>query len=103
MVPQANSDANHNFEADPIDAFIDGDWVTARGTTLGADNGMGVAVAMALLAATDIEHGPVEALFTRSRCSGRIYGRNDGRAHVCVLERSPLDPFQHAQRALRAL
>ena len=64
MVPQANSDANHNFETDPIDAFIDGDWVTARGTTLGADNGMGVAATMAVLQATDLVHGPIEALFT---------------------------------------
>ncbi len=64
MVPQANSDSSHNFETDPIDAFVDGDWVTAKGTTLGADNGMGVAAAMAVLSSNDIEHGPVEALFT---------------------------------------
>jgi len=64
MVPQANSDTPHDFEKDPIDAFIDGDWVTARGTTLGADNGMGVAAAMAVLEDKTIEHGPVEALFT---------------------------------------
>lgn len=64
MVPQANSDTPHDFETDPIDAFVDGDWVTAKGTTLGADNGMGVAAAMAVLEATDLVHGPVEALFT---------------------------------------
>ena len=64
MVPQANSDANHDFLKDPIDAYVDGDWVTARGTTLGADNGMGVAASMAILASKDIEHGPVEGLFT---------------------------------------
>ncbi len=64
MVPQANSDANHNFETDPIDAYIDGDWVTARGTTLGADNGMGVAATMAVLQSKDLVHGPIEALFT---------------------------------------
>ncbi len=64
MVPQANSDINHNFETDPIDAYIDGEWVTARGTTLGADNGMGVAAAMAVLESTDLVHGPIEALFT---------------------------------------
>lgn len=64
MVPQANSDTPHNFEKDPIDAYIDGDWVTARGTTLGADNGMGVAAAMAVLESTDLVHGPVEGLFT---------------------------------------
>lgn len=64
MVPQKNSDKVHDFAKDPIKAYIDGDWVTADGTTLGADNGMGVAAAMAILEATDMVHGPVEALFT---------------------------------------
>jgi len=70
MVPQANSGSNHDFAKDPIDAYVDGDWVTAKGTTLGADNGMGVAAAMAILASTDIEHGPVEALFTAEEETG---------------------------------
>ncbi len=64
MVPQKNNDTKHDFEKDPIDAWIDGDWVKARGTTLGADNGMGVAAAMSVLASTTLVHGPVEALFT---------------------------------------
>ncbi len=64
MVPQANSDKNFNFETDPIEAYIDGEWVTANGTTLGADNGMGVAAAMAVLQSKDMVHGPLEALFT---------------------------------------
>ena len=64
MVPQKNSDKAHDFETDPIEAFVDGDWVTANGTTLGADNGMGVAAAMAVLQSTDLQHGPIEALFT---------------------------------------
>ena len=64
MVPQANSDIDFNFETDPIDAYVDGDWVTAKGTTLGADNGMGVAATMGVLQSTDIAHGPIEALFT---------------------------------------
>ena len=64
MVPQKNSDTPHDFEKDPIDAWIDGEWVKAKGTTLGADNGMGVAAAMAILESKDIPHGPVEALFT---------------------------------------
>jgi len=64
MVPQKNSGTEHNFEKDPIDAFIDGEWVRARGTTLGADNGIGVASAMAVLASKDLVHGPIEALFT---------------------------------------
>jgi dipeptidase D len=64
MVPQKNSDKAHDFATDPIEAYVDGEWVTANGTTLGADNGMGVAAAMAILEATDIPHGPIEALFT---------------------------------------
>jgi dipeptidase D len=64
MVPQKNSDTVHNFEKDPIKAFIDGDWVTAKGTTLGADNGMGVAAAMSILESKDLPHGPLEVLFT---------------------------------------
>jgi len=64
MVPQKNSGTAHDFEKDPIDAWIDGEWVRARGTTLGADNGIGVASAMAVLAAKDLVHGPIEAIFT---------------------------------------
>jgi len=64
MVPQKNNDTKHDFENDPIDAWIDGEWVKARGTTLGADNGMGVAAAMTVLASKTLVHGPVEALFT---------------------------------------
>lgn len=64
MVPQANQGTQHNFATDPIDAYIDGEWVKARGTTLGADNGIGAAYAMAILANTSLKHGPLEALFT---------------------------------------
>src|SRR5574344_2099057 len=68
MVPQNNNDVAHDWEKDPIEPRIvkkDGeDWVYATGTTLGADNGMGVATAMAVLEAKDIKHGPIEALFT---------------------------------------
>jgi len=64
MVPQKNSDKNHDFVTDPIETVIDGEWVRANGTTLGADNGMGVAAAMAVLEAKELQHGMVEALFT---------------------------------------
>lgn len=64
MVPQKNGDKDHDFKKDPIQAYIDGEWVTADGTTLGADNGIGVAVIMSVLESVDIEHGPIEALFT---------------------------------------
>lgn len=64
MVPQKNNETTHDFEKDPIVPYIDNNWVKARGTTLGADNGIGVAAALAVLAAKDIEHGPIECLFT---------------------------------------
>lgn len=64
MVPQKNSDVEHDFERDPIDAYVSGEYVRARGTTLGADNGVGVAAAMAVLEAADVEHPALEALFT---------------------------------------
>lgn len=64
MVPQKNSHVAHDFEKDPIKPQIIDGWVKATETTLGADNGIGVAAAMAVLAATDLEHGPIEALFT---------------------------------------
>lgn len=64
MVPQKNSDTVHDFEKDPILPYIDGEWVRAKGTTLGADNGIGVAAALAVLADKDMVHGPVEALLT---------------------------------------
>jgi dipeptidase D len=64
MVPQKNSDKKHDFETDPIETIIDGEWVRANKTTLGADNGIGAAAIMSVLAAKDLTHGPVEALFT---------------------------------------
>jgi dipeptidase D len=64
MVPQKNSDKKHDFALDPIETIIDGEWVRANGTTLGSDNGIGVAATMAVLASSDLSHGPLEALFT---------------------------------------
>ena len=64
MVCEKNSDSNHDFENDPIIPVIDGDWVKAKETTLGADNGIGVATQLAILASDDIKHGPIECLFT---------------------------------------
>ncbi len=64
MVPQKNADKNHDFEKDPIDTIIDGDWVKADNTTLGADNGIGAALALAILSDNTLKHGPLEALFT---------------------------------------
>jgi dipeptidase D len=76
MVPQKNADTKHDFEKDPIDAYVDGEWVTAKGTTLGADNGMGVAASMAILESTDIPHGPIEALITMDEETGMTGAEN---------------------------
>ena len=64
MVPQKNADTVHDFEKDPIQTWIDGEWVKAKGTTLGADNGLGLAMAMAVLESSDLKHGPIELLCT---------------------------------------
>ncbi len=80
MVPQKNSDKKHDFEKDPIETIIDGEWVKANGTTLGADNGIGVASTMAVLASKDIVHGPLEALFTIDEETGMtgVFGLKKG-------------------------
>ncbi|MBR4757893.1 MAG: cytosol nonspecific dipeptidase, partial [Bacteroidaceae bacterium] len=59
MVCEKNADVAFDFDKDAIQTYIDGEWMRAKGTTLGADDGIGVAMEMALLAATDIEHGPI--------------------------------------------
>ncbi len=64
MVCEKNSDMEFDFDNDPIDAYVEDGWIKARGTTLGADDGIGMAAQMAILEASDIEHGPVECLFT---------------------------------------
>lgn len=64
MVPQKVAGSTHNFETDPIETYVDGEWVKAKGTTLGADDGIGVASIMAVLEDDSLEHGPIEALIT---------------------------------------
>ncbi|MGI5860591.1 MAG: aminoacyl-histidine dipeptidase [Myxococcales bacterium] len=64
MVCEKNKGTEHDFENDPIQAYVDGEWIKAKGTTLGADNGIGVAAALALLEAKDLVHPPLEMLFT---------------------------------------
>jgi dipeptidase D len=64
MVPQKNLNSVHDFLRDPIEPYIEGDWVKAQGTTLGADNGIGVASILSIFESNDIPHGPIEALFT---------------------------------------
>jgi dipeptidase D len=64
MVCEKNAGIKHNFETDPIKAYVDGDWVKAHGTTLGADDGIGIATALAVLASNTLKHGPLSCLFT---------------------------------------
>lgn len=76
MVPQKNSGTDHDFEKDPIQTYVEDGWVKAKGTTLGSDNGIGAAAAMTVLESTDLEHGPIEALFTIDEETG-MTGANE--------------------------
>lgn len=70
MVCEKNADSDFNFMTDAIQTYVDGEWMKAKGTTLGADDGIGVAMQMAVLKSKDIEHGPLECLFTRDEETG---------------------------------
>jgi len=70
MVPQKNNATEHDFARDPIQPWVDGEWLKARGTTLGADNGIGMASALAVLADKTVEHGPLEVLLTMTEEAG---------------------------------
>ena len=76
MVPQKTPESKHNFETDPIEPWIDGEWVKAKGTTLGADNGLGVASIMAIMEDKTLKHGPIDALITADEETG-MFGAND--------------------------
>ncbi len=79
MVHSKNADVEFDFESQGIDMYVDNDWVHARGTTLGADNGLGVAAILAVLASKDIAHPPLEALFTLDEEQGLGGAKNLGR------------------------
>ena len=79
MVHSKNADVEFDFENQGIDMYLDGDWVRARGTTLGADNGLGVAAILAVLASKEIAHPPLEALFTLDEEQGLGGAKNLGR------------------------
>lgn len=70
MVCDKLVDVDIDFTKDPIETYIDGEWLKAKGTTLGADDGIGCAMQMAVLANEDIEHGPIECVFTRDEETG---------------------------------
>jgi len=87
MVPQKTKESTHNFETDPLQPYIDGEWIKARGTTLGADDGLGVATIMAVMEDKTLVHGPVEGLITADEETG-MYGANDlpeGELHGDIL------------------
>jgi dipeptidase D len=87
MVPQKNNDTVHDFVKDPIQTYIDGEWVRAKGTTLGADNGMGVAAIMAIMEDNTLEHGPIEGLITADEETGMFgaFGLKPGTVNGKVL------------------
>lgn len=64
MVCEKNAATEHDFDNDPIETYVDGEWLKAKGTTLGADNGIGMAAQLAVLDSKDMEHGPIQCLFT---------------------------------------
>ena len=76
MVPERDTESTHNFETDPIRPWIDNGWVKAKGTTLGADNGLGVAAIMSVMEDKSLKHGPIEALITRDEETG-MFGANE--------------------------
>ena len=87
MVPQKAPDSTHDFVNDPIETYIEDGWVKAKGTTLGSDDGIGVAAIMGVMEDKDLKHGPVEALITRDEETG-MYGVNElptGELHSDIL------------------
>lgn len=87
MVHQKNSDVQFDFDNDPIQSYIDGEWVKAKGTTLGSDNGIGVAAAMSVLSSKEISHGPIEALFTIDEETGMTgaFGLEPGLLNASIM------------------
>ncbi len=87
MVPQKNNDTVHDFVNDPIETYIDGEWLRAKGTTLGADNGLGVAAILAVLEDNNLKHGPLEALITSDEETGMYgaFGLKPGTLHGDIL------------------
>lgn len=87
MVPQKNNDTEHDFTKDPIQPYIDGEWVKAKGTTLGADNGVGMASALAVLADDTVKHGPLEVLLTMTEETGMdgAFGLQPGWSQADIL------------------
>ncbi len=97
MVAEKRNDSNHDFFNDPIETIVDGDWVKANGTTLGADNGIGCATAMAVLLDDTLVHGPIEALFTVDEEQGLIGANGIQKGFVSGSILLNLDSEEHGQ------
>ena len=82
MVCEKNNSKVHNFDVDPIELIVEGDYVKANGTTLGADNGIAVAYGLALLDSDDIDHPPLEVLFTTDEETGMTGAANLNPQHI---------------------
>ena len=87
MVCEKNNDVQHDFLNDPIQTFVEGEWMKAKGTTLGADNGIGIATALAVLTDDTLEHGPLECLFTVDEETGLTgaFALQEGFLHADIL------------------
>ena len=87
MVCEKNNDVQHDFLNDPIQTFVEGEWMKAKGTTLGADNGIGIAAALAVLTDETLEHGPLECLFTVDEETGLTgaFALQEGFLHADIL------------------
>ena len=87
MVCEKNNDVQHDFLNDPIQTFVEGEWMKAKGTTLGADNGIGIAAALAVLTDETLEHGPLECLFTVDEETGLTgaFALKEGFLHADIL------------------
>ena len=95
MVCEKNKTTEHNFDTDPIRTYVDGEWLKAQGTTLGADNGIGIATELAVLDAKDIAHGPIECLFTVDEETGLTCAGGAGTTaqFPCPMEAAPAGYF----------
>ena len=97
MVCDKLVDVDIDFTKDPIQTYVDGEWLRAKGTTLGADDGIGCAMQMAVLADNSLEHGPIECVFTRDEETGLTgaHGMKPG-----FMKGNPAYPFSPVSPAL---
>jgi len=105
MVHQKNNDTDFDFDTQGIEMHVDGDWVRAKGTTLGADNGLGVATMMAILESDSIEHPSIEALFTIDEETGKTFYMHLSitKSYFCNIVRSLHQTFYFRTHSIYAI